>query len=126
MKAQQRQCLNCGMAVAIAPLHLDEIPPRRICIKCDDDVYQQSKGTCLTQDIAHQHETITKALQKLDAVLLSAWSGYYREIRVIVGGGQIRQQVLGQLHYYQQQRKILSYQEESPNQGALLAVIRLT
>lgn len=124
MKAQQRQCLNCGMAVAISPLHLDEIPPRQVCIKCDDDIYQQNKGTCLTQDIAHQHETISKALQKLDDVLLCAWAGYYKEFRVIVGGGQIRQQVLGQLHYYQQQRKVLSYQEESPNQGALLAVIR--
>jgi hypothetical protein len=124
MKAQQRQCLNCGMAVGIATLHPDEIPPRQICTKCDDDIYQQSKGTCLTRDIAHQHETIAKALQKLDEVLVSAWAGYYREFRVIVGGGQIRQQVLGQLHYYQQQHKILSYQEESPNQGALLAVIR--
>jgi hypothetical protein len=112
------------MAVGIATLHLDEIPPRQICIKCDEDIYQQSKGTCLTRDIAHQHETIAKALQKLDEVLVSAWAGYYREFRVIVGGGQIRQQVLGQLHYYQQQHKILSYQEESPNQGALLAVIR--
>lgn len=126
MKAQQRQCLNCGMAVAITPLHLDEIPPRQVCVKCDDDVYQQSMGTCLTQDIAHQHETIAKALQKLDVVLLSAWSGYYKEFRVIVGGGQIRQQVLGQLHHYQQQGKILSYQEANPNHGALIAVIRKT
>ena len=124
MKTRQRQCLNCGMAVPIAPLHPDEIPPSQICIKCDDDIYQQSKGTCLTQDIAHQHETISKALRKLDDVLVDAWSGHYREFRVIVGGGQIRQQVLGQLHYYQQQRKIMSYQEESPNHGALLAVIR--
>ena len=126
MKAQQRQCLNCGMAVAIAPLHFDDIPPRQICIKCDNDIYQQSNGSCLTQDIAHQHETIVKALQKLDAVLVSAWTGYYKEFRVIVGGGQIRQQVLGQLHYYQQQRKILSCQEESPNHGALIAVLRKT
>jgi len=124
MKAQQRQCLNCGMAAATAPLHPDEIPPRQICTKCDEDIFQQSKGSCLTQDIAHQHETINRALQKLEAVLVSAWAGYYREFRVIVGGGEIRQQVLGQLHYYQQQRKIISYCEETPNKGALLAVIR--
>ncbi|MES2624196.1 MAG: hypothetical protein V4628_02855 [Pseudomonadota bacterium] len=112
------------MVVVTATLHMDDIPPRLICIKCDDDIYQQSRGTCLTQDIAHQHETITKALKKLDDVLVSAWAGYYKEFRVIVGGGQIRQQVLGQLHYYQQQRKILSCQEESPNHGAVLVVIR--
>lgn len=124
MKAQQRECLNCGMTARFPSLHLDDIPPRQFCIKCDDDVFQQSTGACLTEDIAHQHETISRALQKLDRVLISAWEGNYREFRVIVGGGQIRQHVLGQLHYYQQQRKILSCQEESPNHGALIAVIR--
>jgi hypothetical protein len=124
MKAQQRQCLNCGMAAVVAPLLPDEIPPRQICTKCDEDIFQQSKGACLTQDLAHQHETINQALQKLEQVLLSAWAGYYREFRVIVGGGEIRHHVLGQLHYYKQQRKIISYQEESPNKGSLLAVIR--
>jgi hypothetical protein len=124
MKAQQRQCLNCGMAAATAPLHTDEIPPCQICTKCDADIFEQSDGSCLTQDIAHQHETINQALRKLDEVLVRAWAGHYREFRVIVGGGEIRQHVRGQLHYYQQQRKIISCREESPNKGALVAVIR--
>jgi hypothetical protein len=124
MKAQQRQCLNCGMATTIAPLHPDEIPPCQLCAKCDEDIFQQSTGSCLTEDVAHQHENIERALQKLEGLLVSAWAGYHKEFRAIVGGGEIRQQVLGQLHYYQQQRKIISYHEESPNKGALLAVIR--
>ena len=126
MKPLQRVCLNCGMGLLVAPSQLDDLPVSLICTKCDDNIYLQSKGTCLTRDIAHQKETVVKALQKLDEVILAGWDSYHREIRIIVGGGLIRQQVLGQLHYYQQQGKLRTYREESPNHGAIIVVIRST
>lgn len=105
-------------------LALETLPPSLLCIKCDENLYLQNDGSCLTGDIAHQHETCARALQKLDALLLAGWEGYYRNVRIVVGGGLIREQVLGQLHYYQGQRRLLSFREESPNKGAILVSLR--
>lgn len=124
MAAKQRQCLNCGMAVSVGRLELEAVPPGLRCIKCDANLYMQSDGSCLTGDIAHQQETVSKALQKLDAILVAAWSGYYRSVRLIVGGGRIREEVLGQLHHYQQLDRLQAYREESPNRGAILVTLR--
>ncbi|MES2605173.1 MAG: hypothetical protein V4603_09555, partial [Pseudomonadota bacterium] len=99
MPDSQRHCLHCGMTVAAAPLDIDRLPPRLVCPKCDQDLYAQHDYSCLTRDIAHQRESIPKALEKLDASLLKAWQGYYQSMRLIVGGGLIRGQVLGQLHF---------------------------
>lgn len=124
MRASTRQCLHCGMSVPAPRLQFDVLPPQLWCPKCDENMYLQSNGSCLTRDIAHQHETVARALDKLDALLLEGWSGYCREIRIIVGGGVIREQVLGQLHYYQRQGRLLSCREESPNRGAILVTLR--
>ena len=124
MSFPQRQCLNCGMSTHSERITLDTIPPVLLCIKCDANLYQQNDGSCLTRDIAHQHETGERALQKLDVLLVEGWEGYCRTVRVVVGGGLIREQVLGQLHYYQGQRRLLSFREESPNKGAILVHLR--
>jgi hypothetical protein len=124
MAARERECLGCGMVVAVADFDLEAVPPLLRCVKCDANLYLQSDGSCLTVDIAHQQETVSRALRKLDALLLEAWQGYYRSIRIIVGGGRIRAEVLGQLHHYQQQRRLLAYREESPNRGAIVVTLR--
>jgi hypothetical protein len=124
MPAAIRQCLHCGMTVPAPRLHFDALPPALWCPKCDQNLYLQSNGSCLTRDIAHQRETIVRALDKLDALLLEGWCGNYQTIRIIVGGGVIREQVLGQLHYHQQQGRLLACREESPNKGAILVTLR--
>jgi hypothetical protein len=119
-----RHCLNCGMIATAVRFELDQVPPRLTCPKCDQNLYLQHDGSCLTRDIAHHHETIVRALEKLDRLLLDGWKGYGRTVKIIVGGGLIREQVLGQLHYYQRQGVIRDYREDSPNRGAIVAVLR--
>lgn len=120
----QRHCLHCGMTVTSAAFDLDELPPTLCCPKCDQDMYQQSDGSCLTVDIAHGRESRALALSKLDALLLAGWEGYCRDLRVIVGGGVIRDDVLGQLQYYRDTGRLLEYREEGPNGGAIRVRLR--
>ena len=119
-----RECLQCGMFTDAVRLSLDLIPPRIHCPKCDASLYLQHDGSCLTRDIAHHHETVRKALEKLDKLLCDGWRGYSQSLRIVVGGGLIREQVLGQLHYYQGQGLLRSYREESPNRGAIVVQLR--
>lgn len=124
MPERQRQCLHCGMSMSAPRFDLEAVPPLLRCPKCDQNLYQQSDGSCLTRDIAHSRETIARALDKLDQLLLEGWQGYWRDLRIIVGGALIREQVLGQLHHYQQLGRLLDYREETPNRGAILVRLR--
>ncbi|MDR2213449.1 MAG: hypothetical protein LBE21_07485 [Pseudomonadales bacterium] len=120
----ERHCLNCGMSANAPRFELDQAPPLLRCAKCDQNLFLQHDGSCLTDDIAHHHETLPLALKKLDRLLLEGWRGYYRTLRVIIGGGLIREQTLGQLHYYQRQGLIRAYHQDSPNRGAVMVVLR--
>ena len=112
------------MQVAAPRFGLDEAPPELHCPKCDANLYLQGNGSCLTRDIAHQHETVPRALDKLDAALLGAWKGYASSLRLIVGGGLIRDAVLGQLRYLEGEGRIPGYCEETPNRGAIVVTLR--
>ena len=103
---------------------LDEAPPRLNCPKCDQNLYLQHDGSFLTRDIAHQRETVARALEKLSALLLEGWRGYYRGVRIIVGGGLIREEVLAQLRYYRERGIVREYREDSPNRGAIVVALR--
>ncbi len=124
MPTHSRHCLHCGMPAPTLRLHMDMLPPVLACRKCDENLYQQHDGSNLTGDIAHHHETVGRALQKLDALLLEGWDGYYQHLRLIVGGGLIREQVLGQLHFYQRQHRLSAFREDSPNKGAIVVRLR--
>jgi hypothetical protein len=112
------------MSVPAVRFDLDQAPPRVHCPKCDASLYLQHDGTFLTRDIAHGRETVARALEKLDALLLEAWRGYSRGARIVVGGGLIREQVLAQLRFYQGRGTVRDYREDSPNRGAVVAVLR--
>lgn len=120
----ERRCLRCGMSVKTPRFELDEVPPRLACPKCDENPYLQHDGRLLTRDIAHQRETIPRALEKLDRLLLEAWRGYSKGVRIVVGGAAIREQVLAQLRAYQERGIVREYREDSPNRGAIVALIR--
>jgi hypothetical protein len=119
-----RECLLCGMPARVSRLHPEDLPPSRICLKCDSDLYSQSDASVITRDIAHQQESVKQALAKLDACLVEAWEGYARSLRLVLGGGLIRREVLGQLEYLQSLGVVLEYSEDSPNRGAVLVRIR--
>lgn len=103
---------------------IDQVPPRLKCSKCDEDLYAQHDGRLLTRDIAHGRETVAVALDKLEQLLLEAWRGHYRGVRIVVGGRAIRDEVLGQLRYYRERRVVRSFAEDAPNRGAIVAVLR--
>jgi hypothetical protein len=120
----ERRCLRCGMSTTAARFDLDQAPPKLRCSKCDDELYRQHDGRFLTRDIAHGRETIARAMEKLDELLLEGWRGYSRGVRVVVGGGLIRDEVLGQLRYYRERGIVSSFREDSPNRGAIVVVLR--
>lgn len=112
------------MGVRAPRFELDEVPPRLACPKCDEALYLQHDGTLLTRDIAHQRETVPRALEKLDRLLLEAWRGYSKGVRIVVGGAAIREQVLARLRDCRERGIVREYREDSPNRGAIVAIIR--
>ena len=118
-----RECLNCGMLhyVHIIP---DERPVEQHCSKCDAPLFAQTDGSTFTADIAHQHETISEALRKFELTLAQGWQGYARQVRLIVGGGAIREAVLAELYFQKSKDRIIDYIEEGGNRGAVLIRIR--
>lgn len=120
----QRECLGCGMLQEVPRVSFKERDLEYLCCKCDSSLFEQSDGSTLTRDIAHQHETVMQAMLKLDQTLDEAWQGYYQSLRLIVGGGRIREEVLGQLAYYQQEGNLYAFSDEAPNRGAVLIHLR--
>ncbi len=110
-----RECLDCGMQVSEAATH---------CPKCDAVLHLQSDGSVLHVDIAHQHETVRVALAKLEGILNEARAGHTRAVRVVVGRGLIRDEVLRQLHWLQHTGEIPGFDYEAGNTGAILVLIR--
>lgn len=93
------------------------------CAKCDSPLWSLSDGSTLTGDIAHQHETVAEAQRKFHRLLERAWAeSYARSLRLIVGGGTIRDAVLAELHYLRQQGAVLEYKDE--NRGVIRVRIR--
>jgi hypothetical protein len=119
-----RKCLHCGMETPIAISEFRDRHIRCTCLKCDEDLLSQSDGSILTRDIAHQQETLHQASVKMIEVLQQAWEGYARGVRLIVGGGRIRDEVLRQCEYFLDQGYIDSYAEERSNAGAFLVYLR--
>jgi len=118
----QRQCLQCGMLHDIRPLDIRDRASGPECVKCDSPLMEQSDGSTLTMDIAHNHETVPQALSTYEQALDSAWQGYARNVRLVVGGGAIRDAVLGELHFMKQSGTVRDVSEE--NRGAVLVRIR--
>ncbi len=112
------------MVATALRFELDQAPPRLNCVKCDENLYLQHDGRFLARDIAHGRETVARALEKLDDLLLEGWRGYYRGVRIVVGGGLIREEVLRQLAYYRQRGSVRGYREDSPNRGAIVVTLR--
>lgn len=111
------------MSIAV-PLPDDEFLPKVCCPKCGSDLFAQSDGSCLTADIAHDGETVAEAMTKLDALLKEAMAGHYRYLRLIVGGGLIRDEVEGYLRYLQAEGRVLGFDGEGRNRGAWKVRVR--
>jgi hypothetical protein len=112
------------MRVKAPRFEIDDVPPRLVCPKCDESLYLQHDGKLLTRDIAHQRETVPRAMDQLDKLLLEAWRGYAKGVRIVVGGAAIRAHALERLRDYRERGIVREYREDSPNRGAIVAIVR--
>ena len=123
MNANNRECLFCGLLNTQSPGDITDRHLEPLCAKCDSPLWSQSDGSTVTVDIAHQHETVAQALAKFSDALQRSWRHTHAEhLRLVVGGGLIRDAVLGELYFLRSKRTILDYIEE--NRGAVLVRIR--
>ncbi len=110
-----KTCLDCGMEVGLNTAN---------CPKCDAEIAKQTDGSIFRCDIAHNRETIPQALAKLSAVLDAARLEHVQGIRVIVGRGLIRDEVMRQLSWLKHSGEIMGFDHDNGNTGAFLVTIR--
>lgn len=110
-----RDCLDCGMRLCV------DTP---ICPKCDALTALQTDGSILHRDIAHQHETVPMALQKMAKVLEEGRMGHASAVRLVVGRGLIREEVMRQLSWLALRGEILDFDHDAGNTGAILVTLR--
>lgn len=104
-------CLNCGMSVDGSTQN---------CPKCDNALGLQHDGSTLTVDIAHQGERVSEALQKMEHEIQRARQGVALNLRLIVGSGLIRDEVLLALRDSKFRGDIRDFEIEPYNTGAVL------
>ena len=110
-----RPCFRCGMSV-FADL--------RICPKCNAVLVEQTDGSTLTADIAHQGERVHEALEKLASLIDEARCGFTYKVRLITGSGFIREAAYARLGDYQSSGDIKSFDIDSANPGVILVYVR--
>lgn len=106
-----KSCLNCGM-------HVSE--DTQTCPKCDNALDLQHDGSTITVDIAHGGERVSEALQKMQHEIDAARSGIAMRLRLVVGSGLIRDEVLLRLRDLVFRGDIKDFEPESNNAGAVL------
>lgn len=118
-----RECLICGMQHRLPAPDIADRAREPVCIKCDSPLFSQSDGSTITVDIAHHHETVVRALDKFEQTLNVVWQQSCAEnLRLVVGGGLIRDAVLAELFFKKSRGTVLDFTEE--NRGAVLIKIR--
>lgn len=119
----ERDCLVCGMPHALSRPDIRDRHRQPVCDKCDSPLFEASDGSTEVIDIAHQHETVAEALVKFEEALQFCWGLHYtQQLRVITGGGRIRDALLAELNFLQQRGTVLEVYSE--NRGAVLVAIR--
>ena len=123
VKSKNRECLFCGLAGNQPPGEIADRHLEPLCAKCDLPLWSQSDGSTLTIDIAHQRETVQQALVKFNDALNRCWQqSHAAQLRLIVGGGVIRDAALGELFFLRSKGTVLDFSEES--RGAVLVKVR--
>lgn len=109
------ECLRCGMLVAPGVLE---------CPKCDDRLQEQTDGSILHCDIAHQHETVAQAMLKLEDALQDCRESHACGVRLAVGRGRIREEVMRQLSWLVMRGEIMDFDHDEGNTGAIVVMLR--
>ena len=96
----------------------------RYCPKCDNALDLQHDGSTITVDIAHQGERVNEALRKMQSEIDLARKGVVMCIRLVVGSGLIRDEVLLALRDLKFRGDIKDFDPESFNAGAVLVRLK--
>ena len=94
------------------------------CPKCDNSLSLQHDGSTVTVDIAHQGERVSEALQKMHTEIALARRGVAMQIRLVVGSGRIREEVLLSLRDLEFRGDIIDFEPEAGNAGAVLVRLK--
>jgi hypothetical protein len=108
-------CLDCGMSVS---------ETMRNCPKCDNVLKLQHDGSTITVDIAHQGERVSEALRKMQSEVDLARNGVAMRIRLVVGSGLIRDEVLLALRDLEFRGDVMDFEPEPFNAGAVLVRLK--
>lgn len=108
-------CLECGMSFS---------ENTQYCPKCDNALDLQHDGSTITVDIAHDGERVREALRKMQSEIDLARKTTAMGIRLIVGSGLIRDEVLLALRDLKFRGDIKDFDLESPNGGAVLVRLK--
>lgn len=111
------ECLDCGMLIAAGVL---------ACPKCDAPLSEQTDGSVLHRDIAHQHETVAQAMSKLEQALQDCRQSHACGVRLAVGRGVIREEVMRHLSWLAMSGEILDFDHDEGNTGAIMVTLRRT
>ena len=111
----QQTCLNCGMSFNEDTRH---------CPKCDNALDLQHDGSTTTVDIAHHGERVSEALEKMHNEITLARKGVSKCIRLVVGSGLIRDEVLLVLRDLKFRGNIIDFETEAFNTGAVLVRLK--
>ena len=94
------------------------------CPKCDNALNTQHDGSTITVDIAHQGERVHEALAKMQREIDAARAGVAMHLRLVVGSGLIRNEVLLALRDSEFRGDIKSFEAEPHNAGAVLVRLK--
>ena len=94
------------------------------CPKCDNRLDLQTDGSTITIDIAHHGERVSDALGKLNKEIRFAKSTTAQFIRLIVGSGLIKEEVMLTLSDLQRRGTVLDYDIEPHNRGAIVVTLK--
>ena len=96
----------------------------RRCPKCDNHLDEQTVGSTITVDIAHNGERVHEALRKMHDLVESANRGVTQYIRFIVGSGMIREEAMMSLENLERRGVIVNQEIERGNSGAILVKLK--
>ena len=78
----------------------------------------------ITVDIAHQGEHLSEALQKMQSEIDLASKGVAKSIRLVVGSGLIRDEVVLVLRDLKFRGDVIDFEAEPFNAGAILVRLK--
>ena len=99
-------------------------PHSQVCPKCDSVLSEQTDGSVVTCDIAHQGERVHEAMIKLEKLIDREKSNVTGSLRIIVGSGVIREEACARLENYVRGNRIKSFDQHGKNRGVLLVRLR--